>query len=83
MSAALAEQSVMWDSDDYWMECIRRSKSNSAVSGWLDLVEFVKAGTADDRTLSGMHVALRALSQEVGRQLSEKRETARIKRYGR
>lgn len=74
---------MSWDNDDFWLECVRRSKSNSAVNGWLDLVEFVKSGQADDRTLSGMTAAIRSLSQECGRQLSERREAKRIKRYAR
>lgn len=74
---------MSWDADDFWLECVRRSKSNSAVNGWQDIVDFVKSGQADDRTLSGITAALRSLSQECGRQLSERREAQRIKRYAR
>lgn len=63
--------------DDYWMECVRRSKSNSAISGFADLVDFIESGNADDRTLSGMHGALRSLSQECWDQLSERRAALR------
>lgn len=72
-----------WDDDNYWMECVRRSKSNSAVNGWQDLVDYVKSGKADDRTLSGLHIAIRALSQECWEQLCERRKASRLKRYSR
>lgn len=74
---------MSWDTDNFWLECVRRSRSNSAVNGWLDLVDYVKSGQADDGTLSGITAALRSLSQECGRQLSERREKQRIQRYAR
>jgi hypothetical protein len=74
--------SADFDDDDYWLECIRRSGSNSCVAGWGDMKAFIQSGRADDRTLSGFYVALRALSQEAQRQLSERREAQRLARYG-
>ena len=71
-----------FDDDGYWLECVRRSGSNSAVNGWSDLVEFVQSGRADDRTISGLHAAIRSLSQECQRQLSERREAKRLASYG-
>lgn len=62
-----------FDRDDFWLECVRRSKSNSAVNGWGDLVDYIKSGQADAATLSGMHAALRSLSQECLDQLAERR----------
>jgi hypothetical protein len=73
--------STAFDEDGYWLDCIRRSGSNSAVSGWQDIAEFLQSGRADDRTLSGMFCALRALSQEAQRQLSERKEVQRLARY--
>jgi len=58
--------------DDYWAQCVRRSQSNSVISGWIDLVDFVERGDADDRTLRGLRCALRALSQKCSDQLAER-----------
>lgn len=71
-----------FDEDKYWEEAVRRSGSNSAVNGWLDLVEFIQSGQADDKTLSGLFCAIRSLSQECSKQLAERRETARLRRTG-
>lgn len=78
-----AMEAMSWDNDGFWLERVRRTKSNSAVNGWLDLVDYIKSGRADTLTLSGLTVALRSLSQECQRQLSERREAERLKRYAR
>lgn len=70
-----------FDEDDYWLECIRRSGSNSVTAGWADIVSYLATGRADARTLSGMAAALRGLSQEAQRQLSKRREEERLERY--
>jgi hypothetical protein len=70
-----------FDEDGYWADCVRRSGHNLAVNGWLDLVEYVSSGRADDRTLSGLNAALRSLSQSCRDQLHERRERARLDRY--
>lgn len=59
-----------FDDDGYWMDCVRRSKSNSAVNAWADIVEYVKSGQADERTLRGLRCALRDLSQHCGDQIA-------------
>lgn len=69
------------DEDGYWLDCIRRSGSNSVTSGYQDIVDFVVSGRADNRTLSGMHSAFRALAQQCRTQLSERLETERLARY--
>jgi hypothetical protein len=73
---------MSFDDDDYWTEAVRRTGSNSAVSGWQDLVDFVRSGRADERALSGLHAALRSLSQNCHDQLAEKRKLARLRRLG-
>ena len=70
-----------FDEDGYWLECIQRSGSNSATSGWLDMVEYVKSMNGDARALSGMACALRSLSQQCFTQLSELKEAKRLEMY--
>jgi hypothetical protein len=79
-SAATAVPS-RWDDDGYWLECVRKSKSNSAVAGFLDFVAFIESGAADDRALSGIAAALRSLSQRCRDELSERKEAQRLARY--
>lgn len=73
---------MTFDDDGYWQGVVARTGSNSAVNGWADLVAFVESGRADDRALSGLHVALRSLSQECHRQLSARKEAKRLASYG-
>jgi hypothetical protein len=75
-------QANIYDEDEYWLECVRRSGSNSVVSGWADIAAFLASGRADDRALAGLQASLRSLSQWAGTQLSERREAARLARYG-
>lgn len=63
-----------FDDDGYWMECVRRSKSNSAVNAWAEMVEYVESGKADDRTLRGMRCALRELATHCSDQLHQRLE---------
>lgn len=72
---------MSYDEDGYWLECVRRSGSNSATSGYQDIVEFVLSGQADDKTLSGMSAAFRSLHQECNRQISARREAKRLESY--
>lgn len=72
---------MKWDDDDYWMECIRRTKSNSAISAFADFAEFIESGQMDDRALSGIASALRGLSQHCSDELSQRREAKRLERY--
>jgi len=67
----------MFDPDEYWLECIRRSKSNSVVSGWMDIVDYACSGQADESTLRGLRCALRDLSQKCSDQINERRERAK------
>jgi hypothetical protein len=71
-----------WDDDGYWLDCVRRTKSNSAIAGFKDFADFIESGAADDRALSGISSALRSLSQHCRDQLSERREAQRLARYG-
>lgn len=73
---------MTFDDDGYWQEVIARTGSNSVANGWADVVAFVESGRADDRALSGLHVALRSLSQECQRQLSARKEARRLEMYG-
>jgi hypothetical protein len=73
---------VSYDEDDYWLSCIARGGSNSAVNGWADLVAYIESGTADDRSLWGAQAALRSLSQRCQDQITERREAKRKERYG-
>jgi hypothetical protein len=70
-----------WDDDNYWLDCIRRTKSNSAISAFIEFAEFVEQGEMDDRALSGIAVALRSLSQRCSDELSQRREAKRLERY--
>lgn len=72
---------MSFDEDGYWLSCIARSGSNSAVNGWADLAAFLLSGQADDRTLHGAHAALRGLSQRCQDQITERREAKRKALY--
>lgn len=69
---------MTFDDDGYWLECIRRSKSNSVVSGWMDIVDYACSGQADDRTLRGLRCALRDLAQKCSDEINQRREDAKL-----
>lgn len=72
------------DDAGYWLNVIRqRTGRNSVTSAFADIADYLASGQADERALSGLHVALRSLSQEAHKQLSERREQARLARYRR
>ncbi len=60
--------------DNYWLDCIRLSSSNSCVAGWSDIRDFIASDRIDDKALMGFHAALRALSQQAQQKLSLRRE---------
>lgn len=61
---------MKFDGDEYWLNCLRRSKSNSVVSGWLDIVDFATSGQADESTLRGIRCAMRDLAQKCSDEIT-------------
>ena len=52
-------------SDEFWMNAVRRSGSNSATAGFADLEDIIDGGQLTVRQLRAMGGALRSISQKA------------------